>query len=305
MTTNIRIGNFNLENLFTRYTLLDTEKGSRGKKPIDPQKFVKEGGTILMLKRQLDKLSPVSGNQRSATAKVISANAPDILFVQEVENIFAMRLFNTYFLKNHFAHAMLVDGNDQRDIDVGVYSRYPITHVRSYADDLDGKDKIFSRDCLEVGFDIKGKLLTAFVNHFKSKIGGGEAQRQRQAARVAKIVAQTKTAFVIAGDLNMSPDEVEMKPLLKLPVENVVARLPQDEQWTHAYKRGKGPRKAEFNQFDYLLVSKDIAGSATPIIERRGLSQDITNFTAPRFPMVKGDGTEASDHCAVFFDLKL
>ena len=69
MTANIRIGNFNLENLFTRHSLLDTEKSSRGKKPIDPQKFVKEGGTILMLKRQLDKLSLISGNQRSKELK--------------------------------------------------------------------------------------------------------------------------------------------------------------------------------------------------------------------------------------------
>lgn len=68
------------------------------------------------------------------------------------------------------------------------------------------------------------------MNHFKSKIGGGEALRKRQALRVAKIAADTKETFVIAGDLNMSPDEVEMKPLLKLPVDNVVARLPQDEQ---------------------------------------------------------------------------
>jgi hypothetical protein len=45
----IKVGTFNTENLFLRYRFLATERGSMGKKKVDPAKFVNEGGHINML----------------------------------------------------------------------------------------------------------------------------------------------------------------------------------------------------------------------------------------------------------------
>ena len=47
---------------------------------------------------------------------------------------------------------MLIDGNDDRGIDVGVMTRgdFPITQIRSHVDDTDAHGEVFSRDCLEV-----------------------------------------------------------------------------------------------------------------------------------------------------------
>ena len=54
-------------------------------------------------------------------AAVIKAHAPDIMAVEEIESLEALRAINTrrFFGDATFAHAMSIDGNDPRGIDVG------------------------------------------------------------------------------------------------------------------------------------------------------------------------------------------
>jgi hypothetical protein len=87
---------------------------------------------------------------------------------------------------------MLIDGNDDRGIDVGLMSRYPITQIASHVDDADDQGIIFSRDCAEYIVDTpEGHNLLMLVNHLKSKgsgtAGDSDAKRKRQAAHVAQI----------------------------------------------------------------------------------------------------------------------
>ena len=204
----LRIGQFNLENLFNRYRLLDHERGARTGKPVDPEKFVREGGNINMLGWQVEDFDTVSSAQRKATAKVIARNAPDILAVQEVENLFALESFARRFLKGlGYRYAAVLDGNDPRQIDVGVLSKYPITHLRSHkwlADE--GGARIFSRDCLEVDISIPKGPVALFVNHFKSKIGGGSraARHRRKRWRRLSRIALTARAAAYTRSLAIS-----------------------------------------------------------------------------------------------------
>ena len=50
--------------------------------------------------------------------------------------------FNEAMLANRYRHVMLVDGNDQRGIDVGLLTtaRRPIVNVESHVDDRDTKN---------------------------------------------------------------------------------------------------------------------------------------------------------------------
>jgi endonuclease/exonuclease/phosphatase family metal-dependent hydrolase len=304
----LKIGTFNVENLFLRYRLLDKEKGSMAPKPIDKERFLKEGGSILMLGQRLEDFGPVSKALRTLTAKCILANDPDVVALQEIETLEALKLFNRFYLQKHYPYQILVDGNDPRQIDVGLISKYPLGNIRTHQfETVNGTSgaKVFSRDCLEVDVVVGGRPLTILVNHFKSKIGGGEEKRKRQAQAVVRILedrfgSKLKGDFVVAGDLNMAPTETEAKPLLNAGLVNLIDRLPVSERWTHYYKKTKAQE-----QLDYLLLSPTLAKKSTtvPSIERRGLGTDIDVYTGPRFSGFTGK-EGASDHCPVFFDLK-
>lgn len=109
---------------------------------------------------------------------------------------------------------MLIDGNDNRGIDVGVYSKFPITDVNTHIFDRpspNSRSRIFSRDCLEVEIAISPRRrLWLLANHLKSKFGGSSDSRRRaQAVRVAEIVKRfdlERDRVIVAGDLNDTPD---------------------------------------------------------------------------------------------------
>jgi endonuclease/exonuclease/phosphatase family metal-dependent hydrolase len=312
--TKVKIGTFNVENLFNRYKLLGYERGSPAKKkPVDAEKFVEEGGHINMLGWSIDDFGPISKSARRATAAVILENKPDIVAIQEVENLFALLAFNQKWLKNAYPYAMVIDGNDLRQIDVGILSKYPIINLRTHRFEPAGStpwQRTFSRDCFEADLGIsKGKMLTVLVNHFKSKIGGGEEKRRKQAERVSEILKERfgnslSGNFVVAGDLNNHYDASELQPLLSLNgLENVVKqRLPKKEHWTHYYNKGKAAE-----QLDYLLLSPELSEKNTNSkvhIERRGLPTDIKYYEGDRFEVVTGK-EGASDHCGVFISLEI
>jgi hypothetical protein len=96
---------------------------------------------------------------------------PDILCLQEVENMDAARKFNEDYLRGHYPYRLLIDGWDPRNIDVAVLSVFPIAGIRSHLDAVDGRGRrILSRDCLEATVRLdSGEELTVFVNHLKSK----------------------------------------------------------------------------------------------------------------------------------------
>src|SRR5215217_502049 len=100
----------------------------------------------------------------------------DVLAVQEVEDITTLTAFVREELPAlGYKHIVLVEGNDERLIDVGLLSRLPIGAVTSWRharrDPVD-PDPIFSRDLLQVEI-LKAngaqRLLTVFVTHLKSK----------------------------------------------------------------------------------------------------------------------------------------
>jgi len=86
---------------------------------------------------------------------------------------------------------MLVDGNNDRGIDVGIMTRntFDILSIMSHVDDTDENGRIFSRDCAE--YQIRtpsGETLLVLVNHFKSmgydSQEDNDSKRKRQAKRV-------------------------------------------------------------------------------------------------------------------------
>ena len=147
---------------------------------------------------------PVTAAAIANTARVIRDVNPHVLGVVEAENRVVLKHFADAQLRTAdpgtgrdapmFPHVMLIDGNDDRGIDVALLSQrgYPLGPMRSHLDDADERGVVFSRDCPE--YELRtpgGRRLVILVNHLKSKgygsQGANNARRQRQAEQVATI----------------------------------------------------------------------------------------------------------------------
>ncbi len=325
----LQLATFNVENLFNRYALLDEPWNGRSY-----EKVVLAYDVASIASRDGDLVSYETTHlQRNNTALAIEEAAPDVLVVQEVENLITLRNFNHQYLDDYFEQIVLIDGNDPRGIDVGVLIKRDcpakIAGVRTHIDDRVDLTKpvlrdarrnfgyvatnaLFSRDCLEIDLEVNKKTLTLLVNHFKAQDGTAKSveRRKQQAKRVSEIftaTAKAKKLPVVLGDLNFdyrgkkkngtSADDGSLAPLLD--TKDLVDPLPAGE-WTHYYASEKS-----VSRLDYILPHKSLVLAGVPQIIRTGLTTKCKQYTGPRFPTIGPEHTEASDHCPQVVTLDL
>lgn len=258
---------------------------------------------------------------RENTAKVIKSVKADILCVVEAEDRLALTEFDRDALSSRYPYEMLIDGNDRRGIDVGIYSRFPLGGVWTHIFDKAAGKPVFSRDCPEYEvFLPNGTSLFVLCNHFKSKgysaAGTADARRKTQAKAVADILAGYDLAndlVIVAGDLNDTPSSAPLAPLLGVSNLTDVLALQfanPKERWTYSYRK-------TFEQIDYLLVSKPLKESFEEAgVERRGIfnlkhlttQSQGTPHEVPvetEWDTVAAATAAASDHGAVWADFWL
>lgn len=247
------------------------------------------------------------------TAAVLRAVAADVVCLVEVESRPVLERFAARKLKDlGYGFNMLIDGNDERGIDVGLLSRFPLRRLRSHVHDMRGRSRIFPRDCLEVEVLLPGgRSLFLLLNHFKSRGYGlattSNARRKLQAETVARILAAEydlqRDLVVVCGDLNDTPTSGPLRPLLGLAhLHDVLAlKFPSAaDRWTYCYDRRQ--------QIDYLLVSDPLRSAWRDAdVERRGIFglEQLTGGQARSFPTVDRPTHAASDHGAVWADFEL
>jgi len=257
------------------------------------------------------------------TAKAIKDTKADIVCLQEVENLDTLRSFESRHIKK-YKYRYVIDGNDNRLIDVAVLSKFEIDTLKTHQYRRKNGKEIFSRDCLQIEMTINKKPLTLFINHFKSMLDRSaktaeesrdktSAKRKLQCDEVLKIIKERfpnpKNAnWAVLGDFNDYMDSTSsLKKLVGSPwVENVVDRLPAVERWTHYWDTSKIPKPERYKQIDYILLSKKLAGSSKgkPVIIRKGLSTRADIYTGSRYPGVTAK-VAASDHCPVVMKIKI
>ncbi len=258
----------------------------------------------------------ISDAGQENTVRVLKEVDADVVCVVEMEDRWSLQAVGVHKSigsSKKYRHAMLIDGNDDRGIDVGVLSRHPIGGLVSHVDDRDAKGEVFSRDCLEAEIQLPGdRRLFLLPNHLKSQGFGSpasnDAKRLRQANRVAQILQARydlkKDFVVVAGDFNAdrhAANGVTIAPLTANPDLVDVLDTLGANSWSYAY-RGKTQR------LDYLLCSKALADHVTGVgIERRGMwdLEKLTGGSQKPFDTVKGQKTAASDHAAVHVDVNL
>jgi endonuclease/exonuclease/phosphatase family metal-dependent hydrolase len=265
------------------------------------------------------KTADFSDVARENTAQVVKDTRADVMCMVEVESRPILQAFDAHLLGSRYRYEMLIDANDPRGIDVGLYSKHPIVGVATHMFDKLGSSPIFSRDCLEVELVLPGgQHLFVLFNHFKSRgydyDGTADAKRKRQATRVAEILKEkyhlTKDWVVVAGDLNDNPTSSPLEPLLTVSNLNDVLelQLPSDaaRRWTYHYDA--------FEQIDFLLVSRPLKDRLVGAgVVRRGIYDLEVLTTAAggtidiekQYDTVTHWTNAASDHGAVWAEFNI
>lgn len=251
------------------------------------------------------------------TALVIRDIDADVLGVVEAENRPSLVRFSDNVIKAvggaPYDHVMLIDGNDDRGIDVAIMTRedYPIVSIASHVDDTNGGSRIFSRDCPQ--FEIrtaKGNPLFVLVNHLKSKGFGSkaasDARRQRQARRVKEIYDELigKHKFVaIIGDLNDTPASA---PLAALTQDAMLKDISAHPNFDDGGRPGTFGNGTASNKIDYILLSPELfARTKAGGIFRMGVWGGKNGTLFPHYPEITKASEAASDHAAIWAEIDI
>lgn len=301
-----------------RWAWLRKNRGSFDRQPADPTQNVEitaKGreswiGWVELAVETTDEMAT------RLTARVIDDIDAHIIGIVEAEDRPSLLRFDRD-LVGRYQHVMLVDGNDDRGIDVGLMTKvgFDIASIRSHVDDEDDVGVVFSRDCAD--FEVQmadGAPLHVLVNHFKSQSGGGGAKRARQAIRAREIVDELVAAgerAVVLGDFNEGQVDEET------PAANFGPLFDPDGPLVACYDLpgfDTGPRPGTFdscsirNRLDYIFVTKGLVPAVTGGgLFRQGLwgSRKTRPTAWDTYPDMADGHQQASDHAAVFIDLTL
>jgi len=263
---------------------------------------------------------PVDDEAMRNTARVLKELNADVIGVVEAESRPALAAFNTEILGGvggtPFRHVMLIDGNDERGIDVGLMTRdgFPIGTLRSHVDDRTGGGvPVFSRDCPE--FEVtapSGATLLVLVNHFKSKGYGSQAdsnaKRHAQAERVAAIYRERRAAgaelIAVIGDFNDAPTSAPLKPLVRDTDLTDIFALPDFDDG--GYPGTHGLCGGISTKLDYILLSPALTSRVQAAgVFRKGMWPGVRPVRWETFPEVAAPKNAASDHAALWVDLDI
>lgn len=301
----LRIGTFNLNNLFSRFNFfaeLDDQQANNAVQSTTTFSFSDPGHFALRtFQGRLVKGKPAEA--RAKLAARIGEMDLDVLAVQEVEDVTTLQRFAATDLAGlGYRHVVLVEGNDPRLIDVGLLSRLPLGAVTSWRHAVHPSapaEPVFGRDLLEVEILDRNRtrrLLTVFNSHLKSHFvppgedpvagaAAADVRRHKQAEATARIVAartRPDQRFMVVGDMNDPPTSAQLAPMTSTIVTlvNGLADARQDRPaptddppaparpWTHRFKASGQPAKYEL--FDQVWLSGPLAdGLDSAFVNRR------------------------------------
>lgn len=235
-----------------------------------------------------------------------SKKGPDILVLQEIENVKVLEKIMKEAMPGNKYFMALIEGDDSRGIDVGVISKYPILSKVRHPLVISGQ-RVNTRGITEVNISVQGKKVIVFANHWPSQ--GSPAQLRAASAKLLTKIAKRKKADLIlaVGDFNTLPTDVPY-PFNDLPdfidseteARKVNLKL---HPGTHFYNR-------TWNSLDRIFVHKNSTlgpdYKSFQIMNHPFLMgiDSYSNLPAPkRFNMRTGEGH--SDHLPITLNIPI
>ncbi|MCB0389832.1 MAG: endonuclease/exonuclease/phosphatase family protein [Bdellovibrionales bacterium] len=267
-----------------------------------------------ILERKMKRLAEV-------ILQVNSGKGPDILIVEEVENINVLTQLRDKYLKTaNYKTVVLIEGFDKRGIDIGLLSRLPqldkaqlhkIPYKGKTADDQVWMER--SRGILQVNLELPDKSkLAVFGVHFPS--GSNPTYwRQQSVTHLNQLMSQLPKDYlaIAGGDFNINSSEDSSHKLYKKEI---------GQKWLVSHLIGcsscRGTnyyhRKREWSFLDALLFHKNLdrqTGTANWYVDPKSIGipnesvYQKNRFMSPaRFEAQSPVGV--SDHWPIFAVLK-
>jgi endonuclease/exonuclease/phosphatase family metal-dependent hydrolase len=181
----------------------------------------------------------------------IEGGAPDVLALEEIENLQCLEALASGDLAKHGYGWIYFAKNKGAALGIGVLSRIPFTEARVHG--MVWNHAAVPRPVLELWLEPEGAPLALFVCHWKSKLGGEDATEtlRRASARIIlrriREIHSTRPGVpaVIMGDLNENYDEFYRRG------GAILSALLPDDPDTADVTGGAGPAGRE----DFLVLS--------------------------------------------------
>lgn len=165
----------------------------------------------------------ISSVSHTKAEKGRSLKGPDILVLQEVENINALNALNDALGDKAYPTVLLLEGPDLRGIDIAILSRFPVSNSQLHPIPLveNGLSDRPTRSILQADLKINdSKTLTVFGVHFPSP---GHPTPERMLAFQTLLKAYKKLpgdrAVLAAGDFNVTSREIAEKDILSVTMK--------------------------------------------------------------------------------------
>ena len=198
-----------------------------------------------------------------------SLNLPAVIGLAEVENITVLNdLIKRTPLRNGNYQAILEEGNDPRGIDVALIFRKDVMHYIGHKA-FPAARTFNTRSILYVRLaDAKKDTFHLFVNHWKSREGGGnetETKRLENAASLkhltdSVLTQNSKANIVIMGDFNDEPGDKSLSETLgaATPDQKITPRGLYNLMYLR-FLNGEGTLYyKDWDLFDQIIVSGNL-----------------------------------------------
>ncbi len=245
--TKITLMTYNVENLFD--TVEDPNKNDETYLPIKKKTkspLHKKKCKSLKVRSWQSECLTLDWNKTALNSKmkrladvILKSNkwkGPDILILQEVENLAVVESLRKGYLKKHYPNpAILLEGPDRRGIDVAILTKLvvmskPKLNILKFKpeDQLTESRIPTTRGILEVQLELPDKTpIYIFGVHFPSQGTPTAARKQALRQLIHLMKSKPKNSLVVAGgDFNITSFEAEKKNyFLKLKPQFLVSHL--------------------------------------------------------------------------------